>query len=499
MAIIRIKRTTSSSLPTGLTFGELAFVGASGGATANRLYIAGPEGTCLWIGAQILKTPQIQYWSGVTAQTTLASIAAIEDRMVAGGAITFSGPLAVNIDTGKYFGKYTKGDTIEATGKTVKEVIEMALSESINPTVSVSFNDVSQIPYGQTSGINYTVTASYTINTVGSTAAGATLEWRRSGESSWNTYPGTFYDTSFPFNTNGQPFTNSAVTGITLNPLSGGVPDTRDFQWRFSVHDWAGASATSTTQPKIVQDSASATISLSVTNNDIVSPETNLTREKGRVQSTLTGTISRPNQYTPITDWKIQRRENMGGWVDVNSFQSVSGNPPSINIGSIVDNPTNTVNIVTYRGLVKTAYDTVGQVTAEGGNVAVVFYYKLFYGATASQPTTASQIRTMPNSYLVYGGSYSNPFIFLTGSAYTNFVIALPTNVDLSDQKNLDAFGDSPGFVKSSTITTAIDAAGNSKNYNVWQLTTGVTFGDGAGVSPGQGNRFEITTTGTVA
>jgi hypothetical protein len=497
MAIIRIKRTTSSSLPTGLTFGELAFVGASGGATANRLYIAGPEGTCLWIGAQILNTPQIQYWSGVTAQTTLASIAAIEDRMVAGGAITFSGPLAVNIDTGKWFGKYTKGDTIPATGKTVKEVIELALSESIAPTVSVSFNNTSQIPYGQTSGINYTVTASYTINTVGSTAAGATLEWRRSGESSWNTYPGTFYDTSSPFNTNGQPFTNSAVTGITLNPLIGGVPDIRDFDWRFSVHDWAGASAISTTQTKVVQDSASATLSLSATNASVVSPETNAIRERGRVQSTLTGTISRPNQYTPITDWKIQRSENGGAWVDVNSFESVANNPSTINIGTITDTPTNTVSSVTYRGLVKTAYDTVGQATALAGNVTILFYYKLFFGATASQPTTAAQVRTMPNSFLSY--SYSNPFIFLTGSAYTNFVIALPTNIDLSNQKNLDAFGDSPGFVKSSTITTATDAAGNSKNYNVWQLTTGVTFGDGAGVSPGQGNRFEITTTGTVA
>jgi hypothetical protein len=89
MAIIRIKRTTGSGLPTGLTFGELAFVGASGGATANRLYIAGPEGTCLWIGAQILNSPT--FWSGITAETTLPTVSAVEGRIttrLASGIVT---------------------------------------------------------------------------------------------------------------------------------------------------------------------------------------------------------------------------------------------------------------------------------------------------------------------------------------------------------------------------------------------------------------------------
>jgi hypothetical protein len=82
MAIIRIKRTTSDTLPggpTGLTFGELAFIGASGGATANRLYIAGPQGTCIWIGAQILNQPT--YWSGATAETTIPTVSAVDSRI----------------------------------------------------------------------------------------------------------------------------------------------------------------------------------------------------------------------------------------------------------------------------------------------------------------------------------------------------------------------------------------------------------------------------------
>ena len=85
MAIIRIKRTTTNNLPTGLTFGELAFIGASGGATAYRLYIADNAGVCVWIGAQILNAPT--FWSGATAQTTIPTVEAVDTR-ISGSAVT---------------------------------------------------------------------------------------------------------------------------------------------------------------------------------------------------------------------------------------------------------------------------------------------------------------------------------------------------------------------------------------------------------------------------
>jgi hypothetical protein len=89
MAIIRIKRTTGNLLPEGLTFGELAFVGASGGYTANRLYIAGPQGTCIWVGAQILNQPT--YWSGATAETTIPTVSAVESRITSQTVNSFNG------------------------------------------------------------------------------------------------------------------------------------------------------------------------------------------------------------------------------------------------------------------------------------------------------------------------------------------------------------------------------------------------------------------------
>lgn len=89
MAIIRIKRTTGNTVPSGLTFGEMAFIGATGGATASRLYIAGPQGVCVWIGAEILNSPT--FWIGATAETTLPTVSAVEGRIttrLSSGAVT---------------------------------------------------------------------------------------------------------------------------------------------------------------------------------------------------------------------------------------------------------------------------------------------------------------------------------------------------------------------------------------------------------------------------
>jgi hypothetical protein len=387
-------------------------------------------------------------------------------------------------------------------------LIEDALVERITPTVGISFSNGSDsIPWGQTQGINYTLTLNYTVRTVGATVAGATLEWKRSNDSTWNVYQGSnvYYDTSAPFSTNDQYFTYSpAPSGITLNPLSGGQPNTNDFDYRYTIHDTSGASA-SFIATKAVADSKSQNTQSLTANHaaGVVSPETQTIRERGRVQSNVTGTITVASGFNPITEWKLQVSTDGGSsWSDVNSFQVVS-NPwnqvtgSTINIGTISHTPASTISSVRYRTVVRDPYDTVGPIdTSIGGRATVNFFYKLFYGPTASQPTTAAQVRTMPLALM--SNSYTNPFTFQTGNQYKDFVVALPTNIDIAvgGQQNEDALLDSPGFVKSTTLTTANDAAGNSKAYNVWTLNVGVTYGDGVG-GAGQGNRFRITTTGT--
>jgi hypothetical protein len=530
MAIIRIKRTTSSSLPTGLTFGELAFVGASGGATANRLYIAGPEGTCIWIGAQILNQPT--YWSGVTAQTTLASIAAIEDRMVAGGAITFSSDLSVNISANKYFGKYTRGDTIPATGKTVKEVVEMALSESISPTVAVSaVTPTSSVLYGQTAG-SLTVPVTYTILTAGASAAGSTLEFRY-GTGTWAVLSTTLkddtkgtnqqYSANYTHNWNRLTNSNGPGTGF----------DTQNFNYRYSVHDTAGASATSSITPYIVgaftdipfSSNPSSFYSGGITaaslrTGSLGAPsgtETNTYREKGNTFTTVNFTLQRQNIYIPLSSYVLQAAEwvngSYGAWNTIKT-ETISGNPTSITRG-LTYSPTATgasLDRLKFRVRVNDSYYD-GAASAPGTtkdieSSEIFFDYMVFFGATTNTPTTSADIRGLSSGIVAGSGSgagggagsgagaIANPFSGLRADNNTKFIVALPDSVTATDiidsatNFNVGPAG-SGAFALSGSLLQVEDRSGSLKNYNVYIMSISTPYGDS--------RTHSVTRTGSVS
>tara|TARA_R110000868_G_scaffold21078_2_gene88063 strand:- start:4989 stop:6464 length:1476 start_codon:yes stop_codon:yes gene_type:complete len=491
MAIIRIKRTTTTNLPSGLTFGELAFVQGSG-ATANRLYIAGSSDGTAWIGAEILNSPT--YWSGLTASTTLATVSAIENRIVAGGGVTFASDITVNISAGKYFGKYTRGDIIPATGKTVKEVVELSLSEVITPTISLSPSGT--VSFGQTSG-SLSITVGYTIKTAGASAASSTLEFRY-GSGTWTTLSSALKD-----DTKGTDVAySSEFTHTTWNRSadaeSNGGYATTAFNYRYTVQDTFGASA-STTGLITPASSSSPTVTSFTAAGNVSAPETNAVREKGNTYSTITATVNRVNVYVPLTNWKLQYSENSGAYADTDKpsagWQSVSGNPSTVSI-STNHAPTNTVNRVDYRVVVRDVYrdtiDSNGVNVTPSGQPGVSFGYKIFYGATASIPTNSAEVRNLPGVSMASGtNAFSNPFTLNSGTAFKNFVIALPTNITVLTQSDTDAIGASPGYALSGSLTAVNDVAGNSKSYNVYTLTNGDTYSIN--------HRHVITTTGTVA
>jgi hypothetical protein len=492
MAIIRIKRTTSSNLPTGLTFGEMAFVQGSG-YTANRLYIADNAGVCIWIGGQILNSPT--YWSGATAETTVPTVSAVGSALIAGGAITFASDLSVNISAGKYFGKYTRGDIIPAQGQTVKWVIEDALSEKISPTVSVTPSGT--VAFGQTSG-SLSISVGYTIKTAGASAAGVTLEFRY-GSGTWTTL-----STSLKDDTKGTDVAySSSFTHNTWNRSSdsesGGGYATTAFNYRYTVHDTYGASA-SASGSITPASSSSPTVSSFVSAGTVSTPETNAIREKGNVASTLSGTINRVNTYVPLTYWKLQFSENGGAYADTNQpssgWQTVSGNPSTVSISAVSHSPTNTVNRVDYRVVVRDAYrdslDSNGVNVTPSGQPGVSFGYKIFYGATASIPTNSAQVRTLPGVCMASGtNAFPNPFILNSGTSYKDFVVAVPDNIVISTQEDLDALNASPGYALSGSVTSVNDAASNAKDYNVYTLSNAVAYDSN--------HRHRITTSGTVA
>ncbi len=78
-----------------------------------------------------------------------------------GPGFVYPNDLTVSISPGKSFGRYIDGQTIPATGKTPGEVIVLALSEVINPTVNLSPSTTS-LPFF-TENVSVALNLSYTL------------------------------------------------------------------------------------------------------------------------------------------------------------------------------------------------------------------------------------------------------------------------------------------------------------------------------------------------
>jgi len=99
----------------------------------------------------------------------------------------FTGDLDVSLGGGKTFGRYSDGQKIPASGKTISEVFELALIEPIAPTVLLTSSTV--IPYNQIS-INNILNASNVINSLNSFVQTGVIEFRRGDVGSYTKLTG---------------------------------------------------------------------------------------------------------------------------------------------------------------------------------------------------------------------------------------------------------------------------------------------------------------------
>jgi hypothetical protein len=234
------------------------------------------------------------------------------------GDFTFTKNLTVSIDPTKSFGRYKNTDIIPSFGKTVSQVLEMAVVEPIPPGVFLSSS--STVLFNQSSIAN-SLTFSHFISSLGASVDTAVLEYRRNLTDSWTTIntstlsSGTFVH-SF---TDPLPF-----SGATNAAGSNVIP----FYYRYVVTDTIGAMASA---------------SVSITPQTYSTPSTNTpsigstTRYRGDINTTYSATLTRNRLYVPITSYQLQRSLNSGAWTNIGSLVSVSGDPSTISI-SISDN-----------------------------------------------------------------------------------------------------------------------------------------------------------------
>ena len=144
-SIIKIKNSTGSIPPTGLTFGEPAFVQGTG-LTANRLFIGNSTQNSIWVGAEIGTTGT---WTDNAAKTTLATQYATDQRITTQISASASGVASFNGATGAVQGVSAAvgGTGISVSGATGSVTITYNIHSQEFKTTPV-YSDLVQINNG---------------------------------------------------------------------------------------------------------------------------------------------------------------------------------------------------------------------------------------------------------------------------------------------------------------------------------------------------------------
>jgi hypothetical protein len=300
---------------------------------------------------------------------------------------------------------------------------------------------------------------SHTINSLGAVVAGATLEWRRGGVGSY-----TLLSSS------------TASSGSYTHSMTDTAFNTSAFNYRYIVSDSVGATAQATLNITPTAYSAPSR-SITVAGINTSSPETAYEREKGNVASNISATITRNSVNVPITGWQWQYRENGGSYIDIGSFNTVSGNPSPVSTGTTAHSTANTVSTANYRLKVTDAYQDSLGATLTSDSSTINYRNYIFYGPTASVPVSSAEVRGLPNK--AFSTSLANPFNLNTGTVYKDFTVAMPSALSITQVIDLDALNANitSQYVLSSGLTGVLDYAGITTSYDVYTMTQAVPYG----------------------
>ena len=442
------------SVVTGGGTGTAGVTGATGsqGATGPT----GSQGTtgAGYTGAALRSNylyVQKLFADGTTAEVNLGYLGPTGSQFV------FDSDLTAAFGTGKFFGKYVQGDTIPALGKTAVEVIKDALIAALAPTVSLTSSTT--IGFNQTA-ISNVLNFSYTINSLGATVSSVLLEWRRNSTGAYTTLS-----------------TNTASTTYT-HTLTDTAFNAQAFNYRYTVTDSVGATAQAT---KDITPTAYSqpTRSITLSGTNTASPETSTSREKGNVASTISATITRNSPNVAITSWQWQYQENGGAYNDIGTATAVTGNSASVSTGSSTHSTVNTVDSAVYRLKVTDAYQDSISSSVTTNSSTINYWNYIFYGATASAPTTSNHVRSLPSKSLYISASDpSNPFTLNTGSVYKDFTVAVPSPLTVSSVFDIDASNANitNQYILNSGLTGVLNYAGITASYNVYTMSPAIPY-----------------------
>ena len=196
--------------------------------------------------------------------------------------------------------------------------------------------------------------------------------------------------------------------------------------------------------------------------------ETNSKREKGNIESNLSGLITRNSSLVNLSYYQLQYQANLGTWTNIGGTVSISGPTAAISITNHIDSLLNASNTIGYRVQVQDDYQSTN-----GAVSTVNFLNMIFYGTASSTPSTSGDVRLLPNRIFRDG---VNPFILSNGSVETKFSVALPSPLTISLVEDVNS---SYANITSEYVLSTFnvdDFATISTTYNVYTMTIAVPY-----------------------
>jgi hypothetical protein len=355
----------------------------------------------------------------------------------------FTQNLLVSIAAGKTFGKYLNGDTIPASGKTANQVIQMAIAEALVPTVNLSSSSTNVVFGLSAKTVN--LIFSYTINTIGAGVVSVALEWRRGGAGSWSGLT-----------------TNTGVTTYnhTIND-SGNRFNTAVINYKYTVTD--SASATTTTTYDVTPQAYSVpTYSLTYTGS-VLSYETQTSREKGNISTTIDGSLCQSRSLVSITKYQIQRCVNGSGFTTIATCTGPLGTNPTIT--TCLDS--GAIGNATSIGYRIAACDDYCNATPNYSSIYTInLQYASYYGYCTSTSLTGPQICALGNQALLSSRART---MVLTAPAPDYTYVSYPAS--FGDLTNAIMDGAAPvlGAFTKLTAVSVINGYGQAVSNNIYK------------------------------
>ena len=333
--------------------------------------------------------------------------------------------IVVSLADGKTLGRYSNGETIPSSGKSIQDVLKLIAQEPIPPIVSFGF-DPSQVPttwpYAHPNPINK-LKFTYNIDTAipETEYESFTLEYKRSSSNTWVDISRSVVTDFHPKNGTGT-ITHSIENNTSNDTIN----------YRLTINDSNNQETISlfnvNFSPYIAE-----TITLSAASTALEIGTT--------TKISLTTVFNNPNSSRPLTSFELQRSLNGAQFAFYKKFTDIfSGHvyveSDNINSGTV-------------------AYKIVGRndlnqpVTS---NTVTVRYYAKSYLGYLDTPLTATLIPTLPNGELAING-HRRTITNVTAESYKYTYYVYPTTTPLTNVIQNDSAPVLGAFTRQDNIT----------------------------------------------